>query len=217
VPYVLTVDQVASRGREDLVEHMLSELASATTLLPFVRTVGDEFQGLLDDPLSVVDVILGLMRTGHPVAGPADQQDRPGHDGRWHIGLGIGPVETPLPADSRSARGAAFLAARTAVERAKASAEPACVEAAGPAHTEAEDAEVVIRLLAAVRDRRTAQGWEARDLAAQGLTQAEVAGLLGVSRQAVSQRLAAAGWALERDTRPVLARLLARTEARSLG
>jgi hypothetical protein len=203
VPYVLTVDQVDSRGRADLVEAALLDLASTPTLLPFVRTVGDEFQGLLDDPLSVVDVILTLMRsTPTP---------------RWHIGLGIGPVELPLPADSRSARGAAFLAARTAVERAKTSTHRVCVEAAPPAQNEAEDVEVTLRLLAALRARRTAQGWEAVDLAAQRLNHGEVAEQLGITRQAVSQRLAAAGWTLEEDTRPVLARLLARAEQAARG
>lgn len=208
VPYVLTVDQVDSRARGDLVAGALSRLAHVPTRLPFVRTVGDEFQGLLEDPVSVLDVILGLMRTGHHPS-----TDNPGE---WHVGLGIGSVEGPLPTDSRSARGAAFLAARAAVERAKATSQQVCIEAAQRAKTEAADTEVVLRLLAAVRARRTAQGWEAADLAAQGHNQAEIAERLGVSRQAISQRLAAAGWALESAARPVLARLLARTEGKAL-
>jgi hypothetical protein len=228
---------VDSRGREDLVDGILAELDGTPTRLPFVRTVGDEFQGLLEDPVSVVDVILALMRTGQkfpdrpePGAGEpplahtlhrAGEARTPepasaGTGGQWHIGLGIGPVETPLPSDSRSARGAAFLAARAAVERAKASPQRVSIEAPPQAKAEAQDAELVLRLLAALRDRRTPQGWQAGDLAAQGYNQGEIAERLGVSRQAISQRLIAAGWALEEDARPVLARLLARTEARSL-
>ena len=43
-----------------------------------------------------------------------------------------------------------------------------------------------------------------------GRTQAEAAGELGISRQAVGQRLAAGLWDLERDLRPTATRLLAR-------
>jgi hypothetical protein len=200
VPYVLTVDQVASRTRPDLVDATLTRLRPLPTVLPFTRTVGDEFQGLLGDPLSVLDAILVLMR-----------------DTSWHVGLGIGPVEQPLPADDpRSARGAAFLAARSAVDRAKNEAAHLAVVAAAPAEPEGIDVEAVLRLLAEVRRRRTDAGWEVADLAVQGLTQAETADRLGITRQAVQQRLRTAGWAAEESARPTVARLLARAE-RSAG
>jgi hypothetical protein len=89
MPYVLTVDQVSSRTDVDRVAPTLRRL-SVDTVLPFTRTVGDEFQGVLAEPLSVVQVILDLMR-----------------EGDWYGGLGIGPVETPLPANSREAGGTA--------------------------------------------------------------------------------------------------------------
>src|SRR5690606_39564507 len=38
---------------------------------------------------------------------------------RWSIGVGVGPVETPLPEQTRAGRGPAFEHARIAVERAK--------------------------------------------------------------------------------------------------
>src|SRR3712207_2242701 len=100
--FALTADQIESQARADLVDGVLDELSPVTTTLPFTRTVGDEFQGLLDDPVSVVDAILILMRTE-----------------QWHIGLGIGPVERPLPADPRRARGPALVCARAAVNAAK--------------------------------------------------------------------------------------------------
>jgi Homeodomain-like domain len=198
VPYVLTVDQVASRGRADRVGSALAALSHVPTTLPFVRTVGDEFQGLLADPLSVVDAILTLMHPQHEVG--------------WHIGLGIGPVETPLPPAAPAARGPAFLAAREAVERAKSTRAGVCIAAPADAEREAADAEVVLHLLQALRERRTAQGWEAIDLAARGWSQAHIAEHLGVSRQAVSQRLVAAAWSHEVHARPVLARLLTRVD-----
>lgn len=197
--FVLTVDQVRSRQRRDLVEPTVAMLAALPTRLPFTRTVGDEFQGALQYAPSVVDAILTLMRRGD-----------------WHIGLGIGTVEEPLPEDPRSARGPAFLAARAAVEQAK--REPAHVQVAAPAApTEAADVAVVLQLLAAVRDRRTPEGWEAVELMAGAGQQADVADRLGITRQAVGQRLRAAGWAVEQRTLPTLAHLLDRADTVASG
>lgn len=192
--FVLTVDQVDSRENADLVGPTLAQLVNLRTRLPFTRTVGDEFQGALEDGASVVGAVLVLLRSRS-----------------WHIGLGIGAVEEPLPADPRSARGPAFLAARAAVEQAK--REPGRVHVLAPDAPEAaEDAAVVLHLLAALRDRRTATGWEAVDLVTAGRPQSEVAKQLGVSRQAVGQRLQAAGWVLEQRALPTLARLLDRAD-----
>ncbi len=91
MPFVLTIDQRGSSTTTDLVDHMLARLTRIHTRLPFERTAGDEFQGLLEDPVSVVDAILDLVR-----------------DGNWHIGLGAGPVAEPLPSSTRAARGSAF-------------------------------------------------------------------------------------------------------------
>jgi hypothetical protein len=198
--FVLTVDQLRSRERSDLVEPTLTALRAVPTRLPFTRTVGDEFQGALEDPVSVVDVILTLMR-------PA----------QWHIGLGIGSVDEPLPDDPRSARGPAFLAARAAVDRAKREPAHVCVVAEEPAAVEAEDAEVVLQLLAALRSRRSDQGWEAADLMSATGSRTEVAARLGVTRQAVGQRLQAASWTAEQRALPTLARLLGRADASASG
>ena len=78
---------------------------------------------------------------------------------------------------------------------------------------EAEDAEVLLGLVLSLRARRSPAGWAAADLSDQGLTQAEIGDRLGVSRQAVQQRLVAAQWSLDVSARPVAARLLARAEA----
>jgi hypothetical protein len=194
VPFVLTVDQIQSRAQQDLVEVTLAGLGEVDTLLPFTRTVGDEFQGLVANPASVVDVTLGLMRTVG-----------------WHVGIGIGAVQQPLPSDARQARGPAFLAARSAVEAAKKQSTHVSVRSV-PDHLEARDAEITFRLLIALQLRRSAHGWEAAGLMDQGLTQAAAASTLGITRQALSQRLQAAHWSLDRESRLVLARLLARAD-----
>ncbi len=56
--YVMTVDQRRSSRSPDLVEQALAQLAAVPTILPFERTAGDELQGVLADPVSVVDAIL---------------------------------------------------------------------------------------------------------------------------------------------------------------
>src|SRR3954451_18441798 len=101
---VLTVDQDASRDRPDEVPAGLAALADVPTLLAFDRTAGDEFQGVLDDPAAVVRALETLLRAGE-----------------WNVGIGIGPVEDPLPEQARAGRGAAYLAARAAVTSAKTS------------------------------------------------------------------------------------------------
>ncbi len=195
MPFVLTVDQIDSRTSGDLVHDTLARLGDVPTVLPFTRTVGDEFQGLLDTAVSVVDVILMLMRSA-----------------QWHIGLGIGSVQRPFTApDPRAARGDAFLAARTAVERAKVEPSHLVVNAVRSAD-EATDVETVFRLVGALRSRRTDQGWQVVDLLSAGHTQQQAATQLDITRQAVSQRAHTAAWTLELSTIPTLVRLLDRAD-----
>jgi len=103
------------------------------------------------------------------------------------------------------------------VERAKREPTHVCVVAPEPADVEAEDAEVVLQLLAALRSRRSEQGWEAADLMSATGSRTEVAARLGVSRQAVGQRLQAASWTVEQRARPTLVRLLDRADASAGG
>lgn len=192
MPYVLTVDQRASRRTPDRVADVLRRLeASVPAVLAFERTAGDEFQGVLDEPDVVVDVVLGLLR-----------------EGTWSVGVGAGPVQTPLPSSTRAAAGPAFLSARRAVDAAKQRSVHVAVR--GAVATDAEDAQAVLSALAVVVERRSEQAWEAIGLVEDGRTQAEAAATLGISRQAVGQRLAAGLWELERELRPTAARLLAR-------
>ncbi|CCG03960.1 hypothetical protein [Blastococcus saxobsidens] len=192
MPFVLTVDQRGSRRGPDRVADVLAPLnAEVGALLAFERTAGDEFQGVLDGPEAVVDVAMRLVRLGG-----------------WSIGIGAGPVQTPLPASTRAAAGPAFLCARRAVDAAK--QRPMRLAVRGAVPPDAGDAQAVLSALAVLVGRRSAQAWEAIDLLEGGRTQAEAAAELGVSRQAVGQRLAAASWELERELRPTAARLLGR-------
>lgn len=165
-------------------------------VLPFGRTVGDEIQGVLDDAALVVDITLALLR-----------------DQNWSVGLGVGPVDEPLPAESREASGDAFVLARSAVERAKSRPKGSSVAVAG-ARAPAKEVEALLRLLGAMRSKRTSAGWEVVDtltlLAPGGASamQKDAAAALGISEQAVSQRVRTALWHEERDVLPVVERLL---------
>jgi hypothetical protein len=197
VPFVLTVDQRASRRGPDRVADALDLLNDGVpTVLPFERTAGDEFQGVLRGADEVVDVVVRLVRLGG-----------------WSIGIGAGPVQTPLPASTRAGAGPAFLSARRAVDAAK--QRPARLAVRGAVPAEAADAQAVLTALAVVVERRSDQAWEAIELVAAGRTQADAAGTLGISRQAVGQRLAAGLWELEKELRPTAARLLMRAEGGS--
>ncbi len=195
--FVLTVDQRGSTGHPDRVPEVLARLGELLdgrpgVVVPFDRTVGDEVQGVLDDANTVVEVVLDLLR-----------------DGGWSVGVGAGSVDEPLPAVSREASGEAFVRAREAGEQAKSRTATAPVAVRGEPSARAAEVEALLRLLAAVVDRRTAPGWEAVDtLVRVGGTQKDVARVLGVSEQAVSQRLRVALWPEEAAVRPVVARLL---------
>jgi hypothetical protein len=192
VPYVLTVDQRSSRSGADRVPEALDLLNSSPgAVLPFERTAGDEVQGVLGDPGAAVDAVARLVRLGG-----------------WSIGLGAGPVQTPLPDSTRAASGPAFLFARRAVEAAK--QRPARLAVRGAVPADAGDAQAVLTALAVLLGRRSEPAWEAIALVEAGHTQAQAAAELGISRQAVGQRLAAGLWDLERELRPTAARLLAR-------
>lgn len=186
---VLTVDQRGSRTSTDRVPALVSALATVPALRPFEQTVGDEVQGVLDSPAVLPDVVELLLR-----------------EDAWHVGIGVGDVETPLPASARSGRGAAYLNAREAVTAAKNS--PWHLRVAGDSPW-ARRLETTLWLWAAVLARRTSRGWEVADLAAEGLAYDEIARRLGISPSAVSQRAAAAGIVESRRARELATDLTA--------
>lgn len=187
---VVTVDQRASRTAPDRVPEAIGSLADVPMLRPFERTAGDEFQGVLDDPAALPRIVETLLR-----------------DGTWYVGLGVGPVDLPLPDHARAGRGPAYLHARTAVTDAK----------SGPWHLRvvgemagARDLESALWLWAALLDRRTDKGWEVADLVDTGLSYDEAGRRLGISQSAVSQRAQAAGLAEGRRARELATHLAER-------
>jgi len=189
--FVLTVDQIDSQHHADRVAPTLLDLAHRFTRLTAApeRTAGDEFQLATDDGPTALDLALTLVRAGD-----------------WSVGLGIGDVRLPLGDSVRAMTGTAFVNARDAVTTAK--KRPgrfALVSDPGGV-----DLDALIRLLLALRERRTPEGWELSDLldASPDLTLTEAAARLGISVQAASQRALTAGSRLDREARDALGSML---------
>jgi hypothetical protein len=193
--FVLTVDQRHSRRTTDRVEALLRDLGPrrGDLVRAFERTAGDEVQGVVASPDVVVDLVLLLVR-----------------DRAWSVGVGVGPVDDPLPESTRAGSGPAFVAARAAVTAAK--SRSTCLAVSGSEQVGARRAQTALDLVAALLQRRTERGAEAASLAHQGLNQLQVAARLGVSKQAVSQRLQAADWYLEAPGRELAAYLLSEAD-----
>lgn len=196
--FAVTIDQRSSRSAGDRVPELLELLVEACADNPpiagFDRTVGDEVEGLFDDAAGVVAAVRAALAAGD-----------------WHIGLGIGSVES-VGRNVREARGSAFVAAREAVERAKVSGEVEVRQGAdvniSPLALEAS--QVVFQLLGALLADRTDAQREVSDLFDAGLTGREAAAALGVSPSAVSQRRTASRYDLETRGWAVLSELLGR-------
>ncbi|WP_209371098.1 MarR family transcriptional regulator [Brevibacterium renqingii] len=175
--FVMTVDQRESRRAADAVPAVLQALEPVDALVPFSRTIGDEAQGVLADPSAVAEAVRRLA----VVSG-------------WHIGIGIGEVERPLPETTVEARGQAVYAARQAVEAAK-SAPGHLVVRSGIEQDRSVHpafAEAALRLLVSALEelRSQSRGYVGFRLDRPEATQTEIAEHFDVSQQAVSRVLA---------------------------
>lgn len=193
--YVLTLDQRGSRAADDLVRPWLDQLNTefaAGLRLPFVRTAGDEMQGLFTDPHALVEVVVRAYDTA-----------------AWWIGVGFGPAQ-PLGDTARDSRGPAFTHARVALDTAKTRAwRCAAVGAPDWARTAADG---TLAAILYVRGSRTQHANALVDRSLAGRKQVEIARELGITPQAVSKQLKNAGLDQERLGREALATVLMRAE-----
>lgn len=169
--YVMTIDQQGSRDGADEVPEVLNSLARVDTHRDFERTIGDEVQGVLDSPEQVtLAVRLLAAQTG------------------WHVGIGIGSVETPLPNSTAEGRGEAFYAARRGVEAAKGAPAHLVVDAASDHSALAESA---LRLMIWTFEniRSASRRYIEYRLDHPDSTQNDIATHFDVSQQAVSRVL----------------------------
>jgi hypothetical protein len=189
---VITADQVDSRSTPDLASETIAAINrdhADHLVLAADRTAGDEIQMLVDDGRAAIGLVLALTRTG-----------------RWSVGLGFGTVRQPLGASIRESTGDAFVAARSAVDRAK-KRQTRFAAASEPPRPAARDFEALVDLLLILRARRSDQGWEMHDLVNRGLSQADAAMRIGITPQSASKRARAADLRAEEAAIAPLARL----------
>jgi DNA-binding CsgD family transcriptional regulator len=175
MPIVVTIDQKRSRQaapQAATLAHELNRALGSQLEQRFEITVGDELQGVLD----VADSLTIVTRRALAM-------------GQWWIGVGIGRADVIGPS-ARQSSGPAFFAARRAIGRAKKVPWGVAVEPAGTEWTDL--LESAIAVWATLLLSRTQRGWEAVNLRDTGLSELEIAERLGITQQAVHQRLRSA-------------------------
>ncbi|WP_284979815.1 hypothetical protein [Arthrobacter sp. fls2-241-R2A-200] len=191
--FTLTINQRDSRHDGDLVPRLLKDLRHIPARLDFDRSVHDEVQGIVESAHEAVEAALIALRSG-----------------RWYVGIGVGPVNEPLPNVVTDASGHGLVYARRAVDRLRYGKDRIPVAVEGPVATLAAEAEAVLRLLGHIVLHRSPAEWRVLDLLTPGVRgqQKAVAQELGITTQAVSKAVARAQWAEEHAARPAAARLL---------
>lgn len=144
----------------------------------FVITLGDEFQGLLDSASVIPDLVWRL------------EEDLP--DCRFRVAVGLGTLDTPLQKYAINLDGPALHSARTAIEYAKKT------KVLGGVFLGFGDLDEILngmaRLLWFQRSRWTNSQRKIVSLLRQGMSQTEVAGMLGIKKQVVSRQVLASGY-----------------------
>ncbi|MEZ2390890.1 hypothetical protein AB6813_15370 [bacterium RCC_150] len=191
--FTLTINQRDSRRSGDLVPQLLKDLRHIPARLDFDRSVEDEVQGIVECPDQAVETALIALRSAE-----------------WYVGIGVGPVNEPLPNQIKDASGHGLVYARRAVDRLRNGKDRIPVAVEGPLAALAAESEAVLRLLGHIVQHRSAAEWRVLDLLTPGVRgqQKTVAQELGISTQAVSKALARAQWVEEHAARPAAARLL---------
>ncbi|MCQ1948440.1 hypothetical protein NNX28_00670 [Arthrobacter sp. zg-Y859] len=191
--FVLTINQRDTREVGDLVPDLIRSLRHLPAAVPFQRTVGDEAQGVLTDAATAVEAALTAIRQR-----------------RWHVGVGVGELQVPLPENLADARGYGLVYSRRAVERAQRTGDRVPLAVEGPDAELAAEAEAVLRLLGLIVAARSEAEWKVLDLMTPGARgqQKFVAQELGITAQAVSKAVVRSHWSEEWATRPAAARLL---------
>lgn len=187
--FVMTVDQRKStQSGQDLIpqlEKLVASLDDVETLRPFQRTAGDEAQAVFEEAEGVLAVAKVLVRQGN-----------------WHVGIGAGAVDLPLPQETRAGNGRAYINARYAVERAKKSPGHIAFEGNSPFSSLIE---ATLQLVMKLEVDRKKDWQEVGELYEQGLTQKDIAAKMGTHQPAVSRVLSQGYW---KESRRVLRELV---------
>ncbi|MCX7543463.1 MarR family transcriptional regulator [Corynebacterium sp. P5848] len=158
------------RRRADLVRRSAEALSTLNGVGKFELLGVEDICAVIDSAEAVTDTTMALLSAGD-----------------WAIGIGIAPGADADPGEVRKL-------ATTAIGR---RCRTGVVRVYSRSNDDMGDIVAVFALLAHVLAKRTTEGREATQLMRGGMNQNEAAAELGISKQAMSQRLAAAGWSAE--------------------
>lgn len=179
------------RGREvrraQLVRRSAEALSTLNGVGEFEILGVEDICAVVDSPEALCDTVMALLS-----------------DGSWAVGLGVVPGTMDEDTTRATASGALKGAARAGAVKV------ACSPAGGS--TLSGDIAAVFALMGHVLSKRTLEGREATSLVRSGLNQNEAAEELGISKQAMSQRLQAAGWQAETAGWQLAVNLLSRAD-----
>lgn len=156
-----------ARRRADLVRESAAALSTLTGIDSFDVLGVEDIASVIETAEACCDATLALISHGD-----------------WAVAIGV----------AATAEAAIDLAAKNLNDRARAGTVKAGVY---KNKTAGQDISDVFGVLGFILTKRTAEGREATSLMRTGLNQIEAAERLGISKQAMSQRLQAAGWQAE--------------------
>ncbi|MDU0477722.1 hypothetical protein QVA66_00525 [Staphylococcus chromogenes] len=199
------------RGRATRRAELVERSAAALSTLPGIgefdiidvedicaTAVGD------DAAIAIADVTMALLSAGE-----------------WAVGISVLPAQAQQDEDSAKilAGNALGSASRSGVVKVRVAPVPPSKQAPRSAKELKEEAQnwafdiaAAFTMLATILAKRTDEGREATALMRRGMTQVEAAEELGITKQAMSQRLQAAGWQAETAGWKLAVDLLAKSE-----
>lgn len=163
--------------QDELSERLdhLNERLAPSLAAPLVLIKGDEIQGLFTEPAAILEVVIDLAASLHPI--------------KLAYGLGYGPLSTRLVRETAQLDGACFHQAREALEAAQ--KDESWLQAKGFGALNDATISALFHLMHAIRDRWTKRQNEFVH-AARSALQKDVAKAFGVSPSVVSESLKAA-------------------------
>lgn len=173
------------RGRDTRRAELVRRFAEALSTLEgageFELLGVEDIRAHITDPATACDVVMALLAAGD-----------------WAIGIGVVPgVGKPTDEDEAQIELAKKTASEALRPTARAGAVKVRIVGARRDDHRAFNISASFALMAQVLSKRSFEGREATSLMRSGMNQNEAAAELGISKQAMSQRLQAAGWQAE--------------------
>lgn len=168
--------------RAEAVRRAAAALATLPGVAPFQFVGVEDIRTTAHTPAAVVETVLALLASGE-----------------WAVGIGIvsepeAPEPSPAMVDRAVSTATAALGSTHRAGTLKVKVVPRKQDSAEIAG----DIVSAFLLITAVVAKRSEEGRQATSLMRRGYTQNEAAAELGISKQAMSQRLQAAGWQAEK-------------------